>query len=285
MTSSASAPDRDATGRDALDRDATGHDVPPEQAVMVVDMKGYSRLPEVQMSPVRSELDSILEAVFAQSGLPAPCTLGTGYRDAGDGVILLLPPRHVARLVDPLLGNLSAALQRYEDIRMGGPAIRLRAAIHVGPLSVPDHRGAAINDACRLVNSDAAYQAIAAATDNGLFLAAVISEPVYRRSVLAGRTGPGLTERQFLAANARVADKPGFEEPCRLLVPGLFADSLRGYLPGPDSAAPRPTSAPSTHPMSERPARAGAVLNFHGALNDPVINGPVENLRIDRRTR
>ncbi|MEV7928473.1 hypothetical protein [Kitasatospora sp. NPDC088779] len=276
MTSYASTPDLDATG----------HDVPPEQAVMVVDMKGYSRLPEVQMAPVRSDLDSILETVFAQSGLPSPYTLGTGHRDAGDGVILLLPPRHVARLVDPLLGSLSAALQRYEGIRMAAaPAICLRAAIHVGPLSVPDHRGAAINDACRLVNSDAAYQAIAAAADNGLFLAAVLSEPVYRRSVQAGRTCPELPEHQFLAATARVADKPGFEEPCRLLVPGLSADSLRGYLPDPNSAAPRPASVSPADPALERPARAGAVFNFHSELNDSVINGHVEKFRIDRRSR
>ncbi|SDT83448.1 hypothetical protein SAMN05216371_8279 [Streptomyces sp. TLI_053] len=276
MTASASEPDHDATG----------HDVPPEQAVMVVDMKGYSRLPEVRMAPVRADLDSILETVFAQSGLPAPATLGTGYRDTGDGVILLLPPRHTARLVDPLLANLSAALQRYAGIRMAGaPVIRLRTALHVGPLSVPDGRGTAINDACRLVNSDAAYQAVAAATDNGLFLAAVLSEPVYRRSVQAGRTGPQATQDHFLAATARVADKPGFEEPCRLLVPGLPTTSLRGYLPDPDSAAARPSEESPAPPVPDRPARAGAVLNFNNALNDPVINGHVENLRIVKRGR
>ncbi|MET9183550.1 hypothetical protein ABZX88_35890 [Kitasatospora aureofaciens] len=267
---------------DAQDHDATGQDVPPEQAVMVVDMKGYSRLPEAQMAPVRSDLDSILETVFAQSGLPAPHTLDAGYKDAGDGVILLLPPRHAARLVDPLLGNLSAALQRYEGIRMAAaPEIRLRAAVHIGPLSVPDHRGAAINDACRLINSDAAYQAMAAAFDNGLFLAAVLSEPVYQRSVQAGRTGSHVTDRHLLATRARVDGKPGFEEPCRLLVPGLPADSLRGYLPDPGSAAP----APPERPASEQPAKAGGVFNFHETVTDSVIAKEIKSLRIDRRSR
>ncbi|MER7702545.1 hypothetical protein ABTX81_06580 [Kitasatospora sp. NPDC097605] len=276
MTPSASVPDHDVPG----------HDVPPEQAILVLDMKGYSRLPEVQMAPGRSDLDSILETTFAQSGLPEPSSLGAGYRDTGDGVILLLEPRHVARLVDPFLGNLSASLQRHEGLRKdSAPTIRLRAAVHVGPLSVPDGRGAAINDACRLVNSDAAYQAIAAATGNGLFLAAVLSEPVYRRSVQAGRTRPEMADRQIHPATARVADKPGFEEPCRLLVPGLPADSLRRYLSAPQSTVPGPASGPSTHPAPERPARASAVLNFSGSLIDPVINGHVEQLRIDRRIR
>ncbi|MEV6213048.1 hypothetical protein [Kitasatospora sp. NPDC051914] len=276
MTSSASVPDRDVPD----------HDVPPEQAVMVVDMKGYSRLPEAQMAPVRSDLDSILETVFAQSGLPVPRTLDSGYKDTGDGVILLLPPRHVARLVDPLLGNLSAALQRYEGIRMAAaPAIRLRVAVHVGPLSLPDHRGAAINEACRLVNSDAAYQAVAAATDNGLFLAAVLSESVYQRSVQAGRTCSELTERQFLSVTARVDGKPGFEAPCRLFVPGMPADSLRGYLPDPGSPAPRTPPVPPAHLSPEQPARAGAVFNFRGTVNDPVIADRIKNIRIDRRSR
>ncbi|MFF3110280.1 hypothetical protein ACFVSN_13890 [Kitasatospora sp. NPDC057904] len=281
MTSSVFTPDHAA-----LDRDASDRDVPPEQAVLVVDMKGYSRLPEAQMAPVRSDLDSILETAFVQSGLPEPRTLDTGFKDTGDGVILLLPPRHAARMVDPLLGNLSAALQRYEGIRMAtAPAICVRVAVHVGPLSVPDHRGAAINDACRLVNSDAAYQAVAAATDNGLFLAAVLSEPVYQRSVQAGRTHQGLTERHFLATVARVADKPGFEAPCRLFVPGLPVSSLRGCLPDPDSPESGIASTPPAHPRSEQLARAGAVQNFHAPLHDPVINGHVETLRIDRRSR
>ncbi|MFJ6381272.1 hypothetical protein ACIQI7_14920 [Kitasatospora sp. NPDC092039] len=277
MTSSAFTPDHDALERDVPDRD-----VPPEQAVLVVDMKGYSRLPEAQMAPVRSDLDSILETVFVQSELPAPHTLGTGYKDTGDGVILVLPPQHTARLVDPLLGHLSAALQRYEGVRMAAaPAIRVRAAVHVGPLSVPDHRGAAINDACRLVNCDAAYQAMVAATENGLFLAAVLSEPVYQRSVQAGRTGSDMTERQFLPTIARVADKHGFEASCRLLVPGLPADSLRKYLTDAGSAGP----ASPAHIAPELPNRAGTVLNFHGTLNEPVFTGPVEKLRINRGNR
>ncbi|MFD4535679.1 hypothetical protein ACFWNL_23615 [Kitasatospora sp. NPDC058397] len=268
------------------DHDVLDRDVPPEQAVMVVDMKGYSRLPETHMAPVRSDLDSILETAFTQSGLPAPRTLDTGYKDTGDGVILLLPPGDVARLVDPLLGNLSAALQRYEGVRMAAaPAIRVRAAVHIGPLSVPDHRGAAINDACRLVNSDAAYQAVAAAEDNGLFLAAVLSEPVYHRSVQAGRTHQELTERHFLATAARVAGKPGFETSCRLFVPGLTAASLREYLADPSIPTPDTATTPPTHPAPEQPARAGTVFNFNGAVTDPVITDRIKNLRIDRRGR
>ncbi|GLW59375.1 hypothetical protein Kpho01_73850 [Kitasatospora phosalacinea] len=250
---------------------------------MVIDMKGYSRLPEVQMAVVRSDLDSVLETAFVQSGLPAPRSLGDGYKDTGDGAILVLPPEHAARLVDPLLGNLSAALQRYEGVRMASaPPLRLRAAVHVGPLSVPDHRGAAINDACRLADSAVVRHAVDAAVDNGLFLAAVLSEPVYQRSVPAGRTRPELTERQFLAAEARVADKPDFGQSCRLFVPGLPAGALRRYLPepaDPASPAPAPPSAPE-HAVPDRPSRAGATFTFHSELRDSVVADHIDTLRM-----
>ncbi|MFF0292631.1 hypothetical protein ACFYST_01365 [Kitasatospora sp. NPDC004614] len=266
--------------------DAPGHDVPPEQAVVVVDMKGYSRLPEAQMAPVRSCLDRILEAVFTQSGLPAPHTLEVGHKDAGDGVILVLPPRHAARLVDPMLANLSAALQRYEGIRTDSePVIRLRAAVNVGPLSLPGYRGDAINNACRLVNSDAAYQAVEAAVDNGLFLATVLSEAVYQRSVQAGRTSAELTDRHFLSATAKVTNKPDFEAPCRLFVPGMTANSLRGYLPDLGGPAKR-TDPPCQLSEPGQPVRTtGAVFNFHAPLNDSVVASDVHTLHNGRRIR
>ncbi|MFE2348616.1 hypothetical protein [Kitasatospora cineracea] len=245
-------------------------------------MKGYSRLPEAQMPVVRADLDSVLETAFVQSLLPAPRSLGDGYKDTGDGVILVLPSEHTARLVDPLMGHLSAALQRYEGTRLASaPALRLRAAVHVGPLTVPDHRGDAINDACRLANSDAVRHSIEAAADNGLFLAAVLSEPVYQRSVAAGRTRAELTERQFLATEARVSDKPDFGQPCRLFVPGLPAGALRRYLPEPAD----PTTPGTTHTESDQPSPMGATFNFHSALNDPVISGSIGHLRMADRKR
>ncbi|MFD8600085.1 hypothetical protein ACFV1L_34300 [Kitasatospora sp. NPDC059646] len=260
-----------------------GRDVPPEQAVVVIDMKSYSRLPEVQMAPVRASLDRLLEAVFVQSGLPAPHTLKAGHKDAGDGVILVLPPRHVARLVDPMLGNLSAALQRYEGIRADSdPTICLRVAVNVGPLDLPGYRGDAINNACRLVNSDVAYQAVEAAVDNGLFLATVLSEAVYQRSVPAGRTRSDLTDRQFLSATAKVFGKPDFEAPCRLFVPGMSANSLCGYLP--DLRGPMGhSSAPHRQSEPAQPVPVGTVFNIHGALNESVVAETIESVRYGRR--
>ncbi|MGW7359972.1 hypothetical protein ACWGI0_25910 [Streptomyces sp. NPDC054802] len=230
----------------ALDPD--GFDVPPEHAVLVVDMMRYSQIPEAKMAVVRSDLDDILSTEFTESRLPDPRYLGEAYKDTGDGAIIVLPAQHLARLVDPLLTHLNAALHRYDMQRLASsPAIRLRASVHVGPLE-PGHRGDAINDACRLVDSTVVRQAMTTAVDNSSFLAAALSETVYRRTVHAGRT-PNLHEHQFLTGTARVEGKAGFEEACRLLVPGVAPAVIEAYLAKTDE---RPAS-PSQNSAQEDP--------------------------------
>lgn len=237
---------------------ASEHDftVPPEHALMVIDMKGYSQVPEAKMAPVRSDLDDILSVVLAQTGVEDPRGRPGGYKDTGDGAIMVFPASIVPLLVDPLLGHLSAALMRYDRGRLASaPAIRLRASVHVGPLSLPDHRGDAINEACRLVDSVAVRRAMTAAVDHGALLAAVVSDTVFGRTVAAGRT-PALKEQHFHRATARIEGKPGFEQTCWLFVPGLVPSVLAPYLaqdsddvPGgrPSQAAERSTKGATTN--------------------------------------
>ncbi|MCL8010317.1 hypothetical protein [Streptomyces sp. AS02] len=213
-------------------------DVPPEHVLLVVDMKGYSQIPEEQMAPTRTDLDDILATVFVQSGIDGVATLENAVKDRGDGAVFVLPARHAARLVDPFLDNLRQALDRYERTRLAGaPQLRLRASVHVGPLEPPAHRGDAVNDACRFIDSKPAYQAMAAATDNDLPLAAAVSDAVFRRAVRAGRTS-ALRPRHFLRATARVDGKPEFEETCWLFVPGLVPAVISPYLT--DDETPEP---------------------------------------------
>ncbi|MFF3459693.1 hypothetical protein ACFYXH_36440 [Streptomyces sp. NPDC002730] len=204
-------------------------DVPPEHALLTVDMKEYSQLPEAKMAPARADLDSMLATVFAQGGIDDATLLGT-VKDRGDGAIFVLPARHAARLIDPLLIHLGQALERREQTRLASaPPIRLRVSVHVGPLAPPDHRGDAANDACRLVDSDAVRQAMAAAVDNGVLLASVVSDTVFSRTVAAGRTS-ALKEHHFHRAAARVEGKPGFDQTCWLFVPGLVPSVIAPYL-------------------------------------------------------
>ncbi|MFF3606742.1 hypothetical protein [Streptomyces sp. NPDC002463] len=264
-------------------------DVPPEQALLAVDMQGYSKIPEAGMAPVRSDLDDVLTTVLAQSGFEDPRAVPGAYKDTGDGAIFVLPAKDTARLIDPLLGHLHAALVRYDQGRLAdAPSIRLRAAVHIGPLTLPDHRGDSINEVCRLLDSDAVRQALAAAGEqkNG-FLAAVLSEPAYRRTVRAGRTTE-LAEEHFLPAVARVEGKPHFEEGCRLYVPGLTPYLLGLAMSAKAAeATPGATRAPGTDvPPAVSPAPAGAAspaFQINGAMTDPtLINQIVGDVRIGR---
>jgi hypothetical protein len=219
-------------------------DVPEEHTLFVVDMKEYSKIPEAKMSSTRAEVDKIPFTVLAQCGMREIETLDDAVKDRGDGAIFVLPARHVARLVDPLLGHLGQALERRERSRPAdAPSIRLRASVHVGPLEPPRHDGDAVNYACRLVDSDAARAAMAAAVDHELMLAAAVSGTAFDRSVRAGRTRT-LQPRHFLSATALVKNKPGFQETCRLHVPGLVPTVIAPYLTADEDAAPTDANDP-----------------------------------------
>ncbi|MFI6403961.1 hypothetical protein [Streptomyces sp. NPDC050548] len=261
-------------------------DVPAELALVAIDMEKYSQIPEAKMAAARCDVDDIVANVLAECRLPAPQDFPGGYKDNGDGAILLFPPSVLARLVDPLLGRLNAALVRYEQQRLASsPVVRLRTSVHVGPLSVPDHRGNAINDTTRLLDSQANRQALSAAKDSGVFLAAALSEIVYQRTVHAGRT-PDLGPHHFLEVIARVSDKPGFEQPCRIHVPGLTGPAVRPYVS--DAASPAAASSCITQPSDATAtpaASTGGTFQFHEQVSDATIANSIETLRIDRRQR
>ncbi|MGI5473262.1 hypothetical protein [Streptomyces sp. CA-132043] len=145
---------------------------------------------------------------------------------------------------------------------------------------MPDQRGDAINEVCRLVNSDQARAALSAAKDTGSFLSAVLSETVYRRTVAAGRTAE-LGRQHFLETVAHVSGKPDFEEPCRVHVPGLTAPAVRPYLAPEPSQDQQPASSATAAPA----AGGGASFQFHAPVHDPTIAGDIKHLRIDRRQR
>ncbi|MFF4077860.1 hypothetical protein ACFYZN_00460 [Streptomyces sp. NPDC001777] len=255
--------------------------VPPEQALFAVDMQGYSQIPEAKMGPVRSDLDDVLTNVLAHVGLQNPRDRPGAYKDTGDGAIFVMPAKDIARLVDPLLEHVHTALVRYDRKRpASAPAIRLRAAVHVGPLSLPDHRGDAINEVCRLLDSQVVRAGLTVAREHrGGFLAAVVSEAAFRRTVRAGRT-PDLDKEHFLRATARVHGK-AFEEPCWLLVPQMTPQALAPLISPEPLGGGGGTTAPTSSASPNNPA--GAVFQFNGEMTDTTVINKVGTMRIDRR--
>jgi hypothetical protein len=243
-------------------------DIPAEYALLAFDMEKYSRIPEAKMESARSEVDDLLTNVLADCALPDPEVVPDTYKDTGDGAILLFPPAVLARLVDPFLGRLSAALLRHEQHRLASnPVVRLRVSVHAGP--VPPRRlrgGNALIDANRLLNSQAVRQALEAAKATDTLVAGVLSETAYRRCVHGGYT-PQLTPVHFLQATARVSDKPDFEAPCHLHVPGMTGAAIAPYVTDePDSDSSAAGVLPESSPPGAGPSSAAAAPDSGGAI-------------------
>ncbi|WP_226962982.1 hypothetical protein [Streptomyces sp. C8S0] len=108
---------------------------------------------------------------------------------------------------------------------------------------------------------------------------------MYQRTVQAGRT-PDLGPHHFLDAVARVSDKPGFEQSCRIHVPGLTGPAVRPYLTDAAPPAPSHPSAPRPRDAQATPAvSSGGTFQFHQQVNDATIANHIGTVRIDRRQR
>ncbi|MBO1413133.1 hypothetical protein [Streptomyces sp. FH025] len=223
-------------------------DLPPDYALLTTDIVGYSKVPETAMPAMRNALDEALAEAFEESGLASEWESHNLGRDTGDGWIRVVPAAKLPRLVDPCISLFEEALHRYDCGRhAAAPVLRTRLSVHLGPLS-PDYRGNAINDVCRLVESDAVRSAAAVAAEHDSFTAAIISDEVHRRVVLAERT-LGLSPRDFLEVSANVREKQ-FSRSAWVhvprLAPALIRPAVEASRPATGtSAAGQPAAAPA----------------------------------------
>ncbi|MDH6136224.1 hypothetical protein P3T37_005643 [Kitasatospora sp. MAA4] len=229
-------------------------DVPGYEAVLALDIRGYSKAASHLMSQMRTNLDAMVEVAMADSGLAEEWQQRKYWGDRGDGFLLAMPVQRLWRLVDPLPEKLETALADYDAHRQAAdPEIRVRMSVHVGPLP-SDYHGDPMNDACRLLDSDAAKAAMEQAKKLDTFLALIISDAVFHAVVRAKRT-LRLTADDFLRVRAEVDDK--FAELAWVHVPRRRPKDLVGLeAPAPvepvvrssvEAVAPIDRSAPKYH--------------------------------------
>ncbi|WP_369354805.1 hypothetical protein [Streptomyces sp. cg2] len=248
-------------------------DIPDFQALVVFDMKGYSKVPSHSMQTTRDELDNMLATAFVESGLGDEWQHCAYWNDTGDGCILAMPVRRMWRLVEPLPDILDGILARHDRERFNSmPEIRVRMSVHLGPVS-ENYRGDPINDACRLIDSDAARGAVDKAEQLGSYVALVISEAVFQAVVRARRT-IRLTELDFLLTRAEVKDK--YSEPAWVYVPRRSPSALGA--PAASSATPDAQPAPGAvvaasgppTPATPRTNTIDTVNNYFDAPQGPL---------------
>ncbi len=141
--------------------------------VVAVDVEGYSKLDALDQSLVQSRLSDVLDVAARNAGLDRDLW----YRQVrGDGELAVLPTdADAAWVVAHFTEQLSQALA---DLRAAGTPLRMRVAMHCGPLTA----GAfgLVGDApivtCRLLDAKVVRDALATA-DSDLVL--VISQRLH----------------------------------------------------------------------------------------------------------
>ena len=229
---------------------------------------------------VHDGLYSVLEKAFAEAGVAwAPCYV----EDRGDGAMILVPadvPPSI--LADKLLDRLVAALRGHNAIHADRASIRLRLALHSGPVERNGSRatGPQLNIAFRLLDAPVAKKLFRESTG---VLAVVASESFYRDIISQEpATAPDLyrpihVELKTFTGEAWLRLLGEKDEPPEVL--GLFTDQeidrVRAWLvdvkePNFDAIARRAARAALPLPGFDDPFHAFTVLEDVNAGPDGV---------------
>jgi hypothetical protein len=147
-------------------------------SIFITDIIGYSdpRRDDHDRMVLRSTLLRILTDAFVESGLAwRKCR----HQDRGDGLLTVVPPTlSTSLLIDPLLPLLGESIHRHNRGAMDQLQIRMRSALHVGPVLLGDtgYPNASVIHAARMLDSDSLRRTLAS-SDNTF--ATMVSSYVY----------------------------------------------------------------------------------------------------------
>ncbi|GAA4063423.1 effector-associated domain 2-containing protein [Actinomadura miaoliensis] len=151
--------------------------------IFACDIVGFGKRPDGVQRRLREVMYEALSRCFGASGLP----YDDCYReDRGDGAIIILPPASdPARLVHPLPDHLRAELRRHNEVSVEQAQMRLRVALHAGPLTMDDNGmvGVTVNHAARLLDAPSFK---AAFTESAADLGILASDEFYREVIKEG---------------------------------------------------------------------------------------------------
>ena len=152
--------------------------MPVACSILCTDIAGFGdpRRDDDDRRVVRAALYGMLRDVLAASDVPWERCL---HEDRGDGTLSVVPPDvPTSALVDPLVPLLAARLRRYNR-QAGEPVrIRLRVALHAGPVAADPYglHGVSLIRAARLLDAPVLTERLAAA---GAHLAFIASGHMY----------------------------------------------------------------------------------------------------------
>ncbi|MCF3143538.1 hypothetical protein [Streptomyces platensis] len=202
---------------------------------IAVDAQAYGGNNDRRQSEIQHDLPRILSRAARGTGLDRS---RWHIQPKGDEELAVHPMDGTEpRLVDDFVRHLASELREYNGLRVPTARMRLRAAVHHGPVELADNgfAGTTVVTTARLLSSRHLYDALAANTDADLAL--LLSDDVYRSTVAGGHTT--LSAADFRSVTVREKE---YEAAAWLQVPG---HDVRGAGPGPGTdglttAQPRP---------------------------------------------
>jgi hypothetical protein len=247
--------------------------LPPYRSLLAVDVKDFSGFESAAHAEVTARITPIVEAAFRRCRLDDVWDAVSWHRVIGDAHVAAYPSAALPLLVHPLLAALQAQLEHENrNAPVGRPprALRMRASIHVGPITDPaddpatDGSGTSRVEVHRLLDSSEVKQVLARAGD-ATSVAAIVSERAFGDAVVGGYCA--LTTDRFTPVDVVVKN---YRERAWLAVPvvsgGLFAHGVRPLTaddPAADEAAiegrARPGGSRTTPPHDGAMTGIGSV--------------------------
>lgn len=169
--------------------------LPLNCSIFVTDIAEYSdlRRDDHDRAVLRSTLWRVLAEAFGESGLNwRRCH----HHDRGDGLLTVVPPTlSTSLLIEPLLPLLGERLRRYNRGVTDRLQLRVRSAVHVGPVLLGDtgYPNASVIHAVRMVDSDELRYRL---DGTGQVFATMVSGYVYENVVRHVRGAVGASSFQ-----------------------------------------------------------------------------------------
>ncbi|MFH8788715.1 hypothetical protein [Streptomyces roseoverticillatus] len=240
---------------------------PVNRTILLLDIERFSRRDDVVQAVLRRTLNTVVDQTLVTAGVEAT----QQYReDRGDGLIVLISG-DVAKtaVLRALLTITPELLHDHNRLASGGAQMRLRMVLAAGEVAHDPQAGTTgglvghdLNQAFRLLDSDALRRALAEQADEHCVLA--VSTPVYEGVVRHGHHGV----RPELFRRTDVTVKDGVLS-AWIQGGGTEVPAEGGEAGGVSSRSPAPQ--PPARAQAPAPERSGgAVFHFHGA---PVVHG------------
>jgi hypothetical protein len=234
--------------------------VPQHRALLGIDVIGSAQLPGYLMNAVPATISKLVGDALTQSGITPDDVLS--LEKPGDGALMVLPSSKLGDALDAavLLDQLTTEHNRWHK-----PEVRLRVAVHVGPVGDDDGFYRARVTHARLLDAPEFKELLkrcrAEGSEDTANTALIVSSEALDTAFSGDHTR--VARRSDFASLAVVHKE--FRQEAWVRVPGFDARTLAGFT----APAPTPASAPVTR------VRNVVHGDMHGGIQAGTVNGGV----------